>query len=136
MNKDITIILLGAGNSRRFKSKTLKQNYMIHKKRVIDYSREFFNSYFHDSQKYIVINNRVSIISTNENEHIVKGSTTRLKSLYNCLKYIYHNRRQTKYTLIHDIARPILNILDIKKIIKEMKKILMDLHSVTQSLMQ
>ena len=122
MSKDITIILLGAGNSRRFKSKTIKQNYKIHKKRVIDYSREFFNSYFHDSQKYIVANDKVTIISKNENEHIVKGSSTRLKSLYNCLKYIYRHERQTKFTLIHDIARPILNLSDISKIIKEMKK--------------
>ena len=43
MNKDISVVLLGAGESKRFKS-ILKQNFIIHNKRVIDYSRDFLDT--------------------------------------------------------------------------------------------
>ena len=57
-----------------------------------------------------------------KNEHILYGSTSRLKSLNNCLNYISRNNLLTKYLLVHDVARPVLNLTDIKKIIKEIHK--------------
>ena len=42
MIKDISVVLLGAGKSKRFDTNTLKQNVKIHDKRVIDYSIDFF----------------------------------------------------------------------------------------------
>ena len=122
MNKEISVVLLGAGKSKRFKSNILKQNYKIKNKSVITYSRDFFLKYFPNSNIYIVINDKVFISNIRNNEYIIYGSSSRLKSLNNCLDYIHENKLQTKYTLIHDVARPILNIKDIQNIITEIKK--------------
>lgn len=122
MNKDLSVVLLGAGESKRFQSSILKQNFIIHNKRVIDYSIDFFRHHFSNSNKYFVINKKIKIHSLKKNEHIIAGSTSRLKSLNNCLDYIFKNNIQTKYTLIHDVARPVLNITDVRNILKEIKK--------------
>ena len=122
MNKDISVVLLGAGRSKRFDSNALKQNVKIRNKRVIDYSVDFFRKYFNTSKKYYVINNKIQLETLTKNEHIIYGSSSRLKSLNNCLNYIMRNNLQTKYLLVHDIARPVLDIADIKKIIKEIYK--------------
>ena len=122
MIKDISVVLLGAGKSKRFDTNTLKQNVKIHDKRIIDYSVDFFRKNFNISKKYFVINKKIKLKTLTENEHIVYGSTSRLKSLNNCLNYISRNNLQTKYLLVHDVARPVLNLADIKKIIREIHK--------------
>ena len=122
MNKDISVVLLGAGRSKRFDSNILKQNVKVHNKRVIDYSLDFFRKHFNTSKKYFVINNKIQLETLNNDEHILYGSTSRLKSLDNCLNYISRNNLQTKYLLVHDIARPVLNLADIKKIIRDIHK--------------
>ena len=122
MIKDISVVLLGAGKSKRFDTYTLKQNVKIHDKRVIDYSVDFFRKHFDASKKYFVINKKIKLKTLTENEHILYGSTSRLKSLNNCLDYISRNNLQTKYLLVHDVARPVLNLADIKKIIREIHK--------------
>ena len=121
MIKDISVVLLGAGRSLRFKSQTMKQNYKIHDKTIFNYSRDFFNRYFSHSQRYLVVNNKVKINNLYDHEKVILGSSSRMRSLNNCLKYLNKNNLFTKYMLIHDIARPILNITDIKALIKEMK---------------
>ena len=122
MIKDTSVVLLGAGKSKRFGSNLLKQNVKIHNKRVIDYSVDFFRKHFNSSNKYFVINKKIHLKTLTNKEHILYGSTSRLKSLNNCLDYISRNNLQTKYLLIHDIARPIINFADIKKIVKEVHK--------------
>ena len=122
MIKDISVVLLGAGKSKRFDANVLKQNVKIHNKRIIDYSVDFFRKYFNTSEKYFVINKKIQLKTFTENEHILYGSTSRLKSLNNCLNYISKNNLQTKYLLVHDVARPVINLADIKKITREMHK--------------
>ena len=122
MNKDISVVLLGAGKSKRFGANKLKQNVKIRNKRVIDYSVDFFRKHFNASKKYFVITKKIKLKTLTENEHILYGSTSRLKSLNNCLNYIVRNNLQTKYLLVHDVARPVLNLTDIKKIIREIHK--------------
>ncbi len=122
MTNDISVVMLGAGKSLRFNSKTIKQNYKINNKSILNYSRDFFKKHFSNSQSYLVINEKVKIDKLCKNENIIMGSSTRTKSLNNCLKYIYDNNLKTKYTLVHDVARPILNIFDIKLLIEEMKR--------------
>ena len=122
MIKDISVVLLGAGKSKRFDTNILKQNVKIHDKRVIDYSVDFFRKHFNVSKKYFVINKKIRLKTLTENEHILYGSTSRLKSLNNCLNYISRNNLQTKYLIVHDVARPVLNLADIKKIIREIHK--------------
>jgi len=121
MNKNISVVLLGAGKSNRFKNKNLKQNITINKKRIIDYSRDFFNKYFKESNIYIVINKRVIIKKKKINENILLGSSSRVKSLLCALEHIYDNNLQTKYILIHDVARPVLNINNINNLINSIR---------------
>ena len=121
MSKDISVILLGAGKSSRFESTVIKQNFKINKKTIINYSRDFFSNYFPKSKKIIAINNQVKISSQRIDEYIINGSSSRMKSLKKCLDYIYINNLQTKYTLVHDVARPVLCLNDVKKIINEVK---------------
>jgi 2-C-methyl-D-erythritol 4-phosphate cytidylyltransferase len=37
------------------------------------------------------------------------------------MKFMFDNNLQTKFTIIHDIARPVINITDIKKLINSLK---------------
>ena len=121
MIKDISVVLLGAGRSLRFKSQTIKQNFKIHNKTLFSYSRDFFNRYFSHSQRYLVVNSKVKITNLHDHEKVILGSSSRIRSLNKCLKYLDKNNLFTKYMLIHDIARPILNITDIEALINEMK---------------
>ena len=118
MNHNISVVLLGAGSSKRLISSQIKQNVLINKKSILDYSRSFFNKHFPKSNIFIVLNKRVIIDNLKTNEKKIYGSSSRLKSLHLALKNILQNNIQTKYTLIHDVARPILNIDDIKRLIK------------------
>ncbi len=120
MNHNISVVLLGAGNSKRFQSDNIKQNILINKKSILNYSREFFTKYFSESNIFIVANKRVIINKLKSNERVISGSSSRLKSLNIALENIYQNNIQTKYTLVHDVARPVLNINDIKRLIKSM----------------
>ncbi len=121
MKSNISVVLLGAGKSSRFKHKAIKQNIFINKKRLINYSREFFNKHFKDSKIYLVINKNVIIKQATKNENVLLGSSSRVKSLFCAMEYIYNNNLQTKYILIHDVARPVLNINDINNLIKSIK---------------
>jgi len=42
MNHNISVVLLGAGSSKRFKSNQLKQNIIIKNKSLLDHSSDFF----------------------------------------------------------------------------------------------
>ncbi len=121
MNNNISVVLLGAGRSRRLKNNVIKQNILINKKRVIDYSREFFSKHFKDSKIYLVINKKVIITNKKNRESILLGSSSRAKSLFCAMEHIYNNNLQTTYTLVHDIARPVLNINNINSLIKSIK---------------
>lgn len=121
MNQEVSVVLLGAGYSKRFKSNQLKQNIIIKNKSLLDYSRDFFNKHFKHSNIYVVVNKKVNIRNIRKNENLIFGSSSRLKSLSEALKFIFINNLQTKYTMIHDIARPIININDINKLISSLK---------------
>lgn len=120
MNTHISVIMLGAGKSKRFNSHELKQNHKIKNKSLLDYSRNFFSKYFKSSKRYVVINNKVKVKSLEKNEHVIFGSTSRLKSLNNCLNHIYKNNLYTPLTMVHDVARPVLHLPDVTKMIKSL----------------
>jgi len=121
MNHNISVILLGAGFSKRFKSNQLKQNIIIKNKSLLDHSRDFFAKYFDTSKIYLVVNNKVKIKNIRKNEKIILGASSRLESLREAMKYIYNDNLQTAFTIIHDVARPVININDIKKLINSFK---------------
>ena len=121
MNHNISVILLGAGSSKRFKSNQLKQNIIIKNKSLLDHSRDFFAKYFNTSKIYLVVNNKVKIKNIRKNEKVILGASSRLESLREAMKYIYNDNLQTTFTMIHDVARPVININDIKKLINSFK---------------
>jgi 2-C-methyl-D-erythritol 4-phosphate cytidylyltransferase len=121
MNHNISVILLGAGSSKRFKSNQLKQNIIIKNKSLLDHSRDFFAKYFDTSKIYLVVNNKVKIKNIRKNEKVILGASSRLESLREAMRYIYNDNLQTTFTMIHDVARPVINIKDIKKLINSFK---------------
>ena len=121
MNHNISVILLGAGSSKRFKSNQLKQNIIIKIKSLLDHSRDFFAKYFDTSKIYLVVNNKVKIKNIRKNEQVILGASSRLKSLREAMRYINNDNLQTTFTMIHDVARPVININDIKKLINSFK---------------
>jgi 2-C-methyl-D-erythritol 4-phosphate cytidylyltransferase len=121
MNHNISVILLGAGSSKRFKSNQLKQNIIIKNKSLLDHSRDFFAKYFDTSKIYLVVNNKVKIKNIRKNEKVILGASSRLESLRKAMRYIYNDNLQTTFTMIHDVARPVININDIKKLINSFK---------------
>lgn len=121
MNHNISVILLGAGSSKRFKSNQLKQNIIIKNKSLLDHSRDFFAKYFDTSKIYLVVNNKVKIKNIRKNEKVILGASSRLESLREAMRYIYNDNLQTTFTMIHDVARPVININDIKKLINSFK---------------
>lgn len=121
MNHNISVILLGAGSSKRFKSNQLKQNIIIKNKSLLDHSRDFFAKYFNTSKIYLVVNNKVKIKNIRKNEKVILGASSRLESLRKAMRYIYNDNLQTTFTMIHDVARPVININDIKKLINSFK---------------
>jgi len=121
MNHNISVILLGAGTSKRFKSNQLKQNIIIKNKSLLDHSRDFFAKYFDTAKIYLVVNNKVKIKNIRKNEKVILGASSRLESLREAMRYIYNDNLQTTFTMIHDVARPVINIKDIKKLINSFK---------------
>ena len=121
MNHNISVILLGAGSSKRFKSNQLKQNIIIKNKSLLDHSRDFFAKYFDTSKIYLVVNNKVKIKNIRKNEQVILGASSRLESLREAMRYINNDNLQTTFTMIHDVARPVININDIKKLINSFK---------------
>jgi len=121
MNHNISVVLLGAGSSKRFKSNQLKQNIIIKNKSLLDHSRDFFAKYFDTSKVYLVVNNKVKIKNIRKNEKVLLGASSRLESLREAMRYIYNDNLQTTFTMIHDVARPVININDIKKLINSFK---------------
>ena len=121
MNHNISVILLGAGSSKRFKSNQLKQNIIIKNKSLLYHSRDFFAKYFDTSKIYLVVNNKVKIKNIRKNEKVILGASSRLESLREAMRYINNDNLQTTFTMIHDVARPVININDIKKLINSFK---------------
>ena len=73
MNNNISVVLLGAGSSKRFKSNQLKQNIIIKNKSLLDYSRDFFSKYFALSKIYVVVNKNVKVKKVSKNENLILG---------------------------------------------------------------
>jgi 2-C-methyl-D-erythritol 4-phosphate cytidylyltransferase len=88
---------------------------------LLDHSRDFFAKYFDTSKIYLVVNNKVKIKNIRKNEKVILGASSRLESLRKAMRYIYNDNLQTTFTMIHDVARPVININDIKKLINSFK---------------
>ncbi|MCL5409216.1 MAG: 2-C-methyl-D-erythritol 4-phosphate cytidylyltransferase [Candidatus Omnitrophica bacterium] len=122
----ISSIIVGAGKSKRFKSVVPKIFYNLHGKKIIEYSLEIFQkadnineiilvlpSKYIDTKRFKTLKKKFCKLKC-----IVPGGQFREESVYNGL---VHCSEQNKIVLIHDGARPLVNIPLIKKVINNTK---------------
>ena len=119
------LILLAAGESKRFNSKIPKPFVKIGGKTLLEHSLTKFSKIKQIKNIIVVINKKhlkfFKEIS-HKNIHKVIGGKTRQISTLNALKYIKKNKFKCSNVLIHDSARPNISTNLIKKIINSSGK--------------
>lgn len=118
-----TLILLIAGNSRRFGGKIKKQFVKINKKPLFIYTFEAIIKFKFDN--IIIVSHKDNInkvkkiidnSTKNKNIYYIKGGDERVYSVYNAMKFIKDNNIKTDYVFIHDGVRPIVSKKEIKEL--------------------
>ena len=130
-------VILAAGSGTRMKTKQKKQFIKINGKPMLNYSIEKFIKIKKIDVLILVINsndkNNIAIKNimkkynteiSNNKLHIITGGKERYDSVYNSLNYIneFYGISKSDKILIHDSARPNVNISDIKDLIKYLDK--------------
>jgi 2-C-methyl-D-erythritol 4-phosphate cytidylyltransferase/2-C-methyl-D-erythritol 2,4-cyclodiphosphate synthase len=119
-----SFILLGAGNSSRFKSNLPKPYHKIAGKTLLDVSIKKIRE-FKEIKKIIFVYNKkhLKFLKKTNLKNIIKiqGGPTRSQSTLNALSYLKKKKNINK-VLIHDAARPNFSKELIKKIIFNSKK--------------
>ena len=119
------LILLAAGDSKRFNSKIPKPFTKVGGKALLEHSLIKFNKVKKIKKIVVVINKKHSRflkeIKSNTFLKII-GGKTRQESTYKALRYIKKNRIKCTNVLIHDSARPNFSLKLIKRIINASRK--------------
>ena len=113
-------ILLSAGKSKRFKSKINKQFITYKNKPLFEHSLKtaLDSNLF---KKILIVSNKKYKKINYKNIKVIKGGIERQNSTQNALNYL--KNKKIKNVFIHDAARPNLSINLLKKLKKELKKI-------------
>ena len=114
------VIILAAGASKRYSKNNLKQLVKINGKNLINISIDYFLREKQVQNIYIVVSKKLDVNHIKQKSRliIINGGLTRTKSVYKALSYINKDTIKTKNIIIHDCARPCVDISDIKKLIK------------------
>ena len=119
------LILLAAGDSKRFGSKIPKPFIKVGGKTILEHSLYKFNKIKQIKKIVVVFNKKhkkfFRYIKSN-NFLKVTGGKTRQESTHKALKFIKKNRVKFTNVLIHDAARPNFSLKLINQIIKASKK--------------
>jgi len=101
------LVLLAAGDSKRFNSNTPKPFYKINNKTLLEHSFNAFSDFIKIKKTIVVYNkkhrkhiNKIKL----KNSIKITGGKTRQESTFKALRYI--KRMNCKKVLIHDAARP------------------------------
>ena len=119
------LILLAAGNSRRFGSKIPKPYIKVGAKTLIEHSLNKFDKVKQIKNIILVVNRKHSkYFKKIQFNNLIKisGGKTRQDSTFKALKYIKNKSIKCKSVLIHDSARPNISINLIRKITQLSKK--------------
>ena len=119
------LILLAAGNSKRFKHKIPKPFAKVAGKTILELSLLKFNNIKQIKNIIVVFNKKhLKFLKKIKSKKFIKviGGRTRQQSTLKALKYIKKKKLKCSNVLIHDSARPNFSIKFIKKIIKASKK--------------
>ena len=114
------LILLAAGESKRFGGKTPKAYIKVAGKTLLEYSLTKFSKIKKIKNTIVVMNRKhKKFINKIEKHNFIRiyGGKTRQESTLKALKYIKKKIR-CKNVLIHDVARPNPSVKLIKKIVK------------------
>ena len=123
--KNVTAIIVAAGNSTRFGQNKNKNLFEINEKPIIAYSIEVFNKSSKIQDIILVIKenereyfeNIVRNIKLNKPLKYVYGGSTRMESVYNALK-----ETSSDIVMIHDGARPRIKEEYIDRCLEQMDK--------------
>jgi len=116
------LILLAAGDSKRFKSNTPKPYQIINNKSLLEHSLDAFSKIKEIKKTIIVYNSKhKKYIKKIPIKNIIKitGGKSRQESVFKALKFI--KRMNCKKVLIHDVARPNTSKKLINEIINKLK---------------
>ena len=103
------LILLAAGESKRFNSKIPKPFIKVGEKTILEHSLIKFSKIKQIKKTLVVINKKhTKFLKEIKSNNFLKviGGKTRQESTYNALKYIKKNKLKCTNVLIHDSARP------------------------------
>ena len=121
MIEPFDVIVPGAGLSTRFSSDTPKQYLKINDQFVIDYSLKLFLS-FKECKNIIVAVSKLDTLSDqilkDEKIKIIEGGASRAESVKLSFDWLSSNESSPN-TLIHDAARPCLQLNAVKKFLEE-----------------
>ena len=112
------LVLLAAGDSKRFNSSTSKLYYKINNKTLLEHSFNAFNSFIKVKKTIIVYNKKHKKLLNKikfKNSIKITGGKTRQQSTFKALKLI--KKMNCKKVLIHDAARPNISTSLIKRIL-------------------
>ncbi len=112
-------ILLSAGKSNRFKSKTNKQFITYKNKPLFEHSLKTAQDSKLFKRILIVSNKKIKKIN-DKNINIIKGGKERYNSTQNALLFL--KNKKIKNVFIHDAARPNLSVKLLKKLKNNLKK--------------
>ena len=116
------LVLLAAGNSKRFNSSTPKPFHKINNKTLLEHSFNAFSSFSNIKKTIIVYNKKhKKYLGKIKLRNTIKiaGGITRQESTFNALKFI--KKTNCKKVMIHDVARPNPSKKLIGKIINKLK---------------
>ena len=115
------VVILAAGTSKRYSKSNLKQLAKINGKNLINISVDYFLKEKKIQNIYVVVSKKLDIKHIKQHSRliIIRGGATRTKSVHRALSYIDKETIKPKNVIIHDCARPCLDTLDIKKLIKK-----------------
>ncbi len=116
-------IILAAGESRRFNSKTPKPYYLYRGKSLIKHSIDKAKNFKEFNKIILVINKKHKKIIKNlkiKNITIIIGGKNRAESTYKSLKFI--KKYNFKNIFIHDAARPNFTLKLLKNLLNALKK--------------
>lgn len=118
-------IILAAGSGKRMKSNIAKQYLLVHDKPVLYYSLKAFEDSEIDEMVLVLSEdmedycrkNILELYQFNKITGIIYGGKERYDSVYNALKSI----KDCGYVLVHDGARPCIQVETINRMLKEVQ---------------
>ena len=122
--KDISVIIVAAGESKRMGMEIRKPYLMLKGKPILRYSIDVFRGITAVKEIIIAVNPRDTqrteqIVKRFKNVKTVVGGARRVDSVFNALMA---TDNQSRIILVHDAARPFISRVDVERLLKDVRK--------------